>query len=258
MVSNIDRDSLLLHIHDESKIIIAKRLIDKIEIVIKNHTITSTDFLDPYEVRISESILNKFDSISYKIDGGYINCERAIIYIYPSYLHEVKTEDISLLSYKNDNDYTHRNILGSLMGLGIERSKIGDIVIDDDYFFVFVKKELYDFVRINLEKISKYNVHRVDKEFKEPPKEYIEKKVTVSSLRLDVVISQAINVSRSNSNDIIKSKSVKVNFKVEDKISLVINPRDIISIKNFGRIYFDKIIGRSKKDKFIINLKFPK
>ncbi|MDO5041143.1 MAG: YlmH/Sll1252 family protein [Peptoniphilus sp.] len=258
MVSNIDRDSLLLHIHDESKIIIAKRLIDKIEIVIKNHTITSTDFLDPYEVRISESILNKFDTISYKIDGGYVNCERAVIYIYPSYLHEIKADDVALLSYKNDNNYTHRNILGSLMGLGIERNKIGDIVIGDDYFFVFIKKELYDFVRINMEKISRYNAHWVDEEFREISREYIEKKVTVSSLRLDVVISQAINVSRSTSNDIIQSKAVKVNFKVEDKNSLPLNPGDIISIKKFGRIYFDEIIGKSKKDKFIINLKFPK
>ncbi len=174
MVSTIDRNSLLLHIHDESKIIIAKRLIDKIEIVIKNHIIVSTDFLDPYEIRIAESILNKFDTINYKIDGGYINCERSIIYIYPSYLHEIKEDEISLLSYKNDNNYTHRDILGSLIGLKIERKKIGDIVLDDDCFFIFIKSELHDFVKTNLEKVSKYNIYCIDKEFQEPKKEYIE------------------------------------------------------------------------------------
>ncbi|WP_138158953.1 RNA-binding protein [Peptoniphilus catoniae] len=254
----LNKEDLLGYITDESKILSARRVIDKIEIAANRHISVSTDFLDPYEIEIAKSILNRFSEISYEINGGYSNAERQVIYIYPSYLCGIDKNDISVLSYESNFKINHKDILGALMGLGIDRNKVGDIVVDDSFFYIFIRKELFDFVKTNLEKVSRYNIKYKYREFIEPELQYLNKVIIISSLRLDVFLSSALNLSRSNVSEFIKSDKVKVNFKMENKISFNVKEGDLISVKKFGRIYFDEIIGRSKKDKYIVKIKIPK
>ena len=82
----IDKEVYTSHIKDGEKIIKMRRILDKIDIVINRHLTQTTDFLDPYEVRLGESILNRFADINYIQYGGYSNSERKIIIIFPNYL----------------------------------------------------------------------------------------------------------------------------------------------------------------------------
>ncbi|MGO1579853.1 MAG: RNA-binding protein [Peptoniphilaceae bacterium] len=255
----LNREKLLNFLVDKEKEIVLKQIIDKIEIVLNKHITLFTDFLDPYEVELAVSILNKFNDISYSVYGGYEDSERNIIYIYPSYNNSLDEDIISMLSVKKDFSISHREVLGSLLGLGINRNKIGDILIGKSHIYIFLKKEISDFVKYNLKKISKYNIVFEDNaNFLKPIIEFSEKRLILSSLRLDVFLSSALNLSRSNANDLIKNNKIKVNFKLENKPSFDLKEKDLISVKGFGRIIFNSIEGNTKKEKIIIKIKIPK
>ena len=82
----LDKDFYTSHIKDGEKVVKMRRILDKIEIVLNKHLIQCSDFLDPYEVYLAKSILNRFDDLKYLEYGGYDAAERRIIIIYPYYL----------------------------------------------------------------------------------------------------------------------------------------------------------------------------
>ncbi|MBL7575045.1 hypothetical protein I6I92_04190 [Peptoniphilus asaccharolyticus] len=123
---------------------------------------------------------------------------------------------------------------------------------------MFVKAEQFSFLRFNLNKIGRQNVDFTNDEFSYEDMEYIEKKYIVSSLRLDTVLSSVLKMSRSKTDILIKSGRVQVNFKIESKNSLQLNEGDILSVRGSGRMIFQSIENVTKKENFVINMKFPK
>ncbi len=250
----IDREFYTSHIDDGEKLSKMRRLIDKMQIVLDNHSIEATDFLDPYERYLGKSILNRFDEIEYLECGGYEDAERKIIVIYQSYMRK---EDIpirlSLLKIDGDLDnMSHRDYLGAILNLGIERNKVGDILVNSDCGFVIVKDSMADFIKYNLKKIGKKNIHVNSVGWGDiviPETQYREIKEFISSLRLDTVISAAYNLSRKDSMDIVKSGDVKVNWNWTDKPSLELEVGDTISVRGYGRFILYDIEGMSKKGK---------
>ncbi len=236
-----------------------KKILDKCEIVMNTCTNLSSDFLNPHEIKLAISILNSFD-VSFSIDGGYDEAEYAVISIYPSFLNEPKDDPISCLKFLSIDGIKHNNVLGSLLGLGIDRRKIGDILIGEKFTYFFVKTELKNFIISNFKNISKNSINIYEKNNKDllPHKEYSYKKIIVSSLRLDTFLSGALNISRNKVNNIIARDLVKINFTETNNISTKLKEGDILSIRKKGRIVFDKILKTTNKDKFICQIKIPK
>lgn len=259
MVNKLNREKLLSHIDSSEKLLEMKKIIDKVEIVLNDYVELSTDFLDPYEVYLAKSILNRFEDISYSVDGGYEESERKIIYIYQSYLYENTINDLVAFQFNLENKISHKDILGSLLGLGIERRKIGDIIISNNVYSFFVKRELSDFIEFNFKKVNKYNVklERVNS-VDIPEKDYEINKLIISSLRLDTFLSNLLRMSRANAQELIKQEKVKVNFKSENKSSYILEEGDLLSIRKFGRFIFSEIEGTTKKDNYIVKIKIPK
>lgn len=252
----IDREKYTSHIKDNEKKIEIRKILDRIEIVLNKHIIQSTDFLDPYEIHLAKSVLNKFVDLKYLIEGGYKDSERKMIIIYPNYISR-EDIDIPITSLEMTGDLVdtdHKDYLGSILSLGLKRSKIGDILVHDDSGIAIVKTEISDFLIYNLEKIKNKKVqislHNTDN-IKTPQLQYKELIKFVASLRLDSIISSAFNLSRKESMNIINSGSIKVNFEVIEKSSKVIEEGDMISVKGFGRFILHEIRGRSKSDRFI-------
>ncbi len=240
------------HIKETEKKIKMRRILDKIEIVRRSHIEESTDFLDPYERSLASSILNKFDELSYKEYGGLEDSERKVITIFPYYMNDLSEDDIKVLRVKGDTlALTHKDFLGALMNLGISRNKIGDILLHENYADIICKREISDFIILNLSKVGNKNVDIRETSIDDLlPVELDYKEVfkTVSSLRLDSYISAAYNLSRSNSMKIIKSGKVKVNWQLIDKASFEINEGDMISVKGFGRSSLHSVGGFTKKN----------
>ncbi len=256
----IDRDKYLNHINDQEQIDNMKRIMDKIDIVLSYHGIESTDFLNPYERRLAISILNRFSEITYVEIGGLDNSERKIISIFPDY-YDFKDDDIEIKAfeiYGYSSNLNHRDILGSLMSLGIIRDKIGDINLHDNKIDIIVKSEIADYIYYNLNKIAKANIKIRElplEEIVEGNVEYKEIKKTISSMRLDIIISEALNISRNDSQKIINSNRVKVNWEPIDKVSVSINEGDMISIKGYGRFILYSVDGISRKGKNFITIR---
>lgn len=248
----INKDKYVSHIQDNDRLIEMRRILDKIEIVMNDHLVESTDFLDPYSRLLAKSILNNFLEIDYLEQGGIEGLERQIITIYPDYYYlDHKDLNIAALRLKgNFENLSHRDFLGSILGLGINRSKVGDILLHEGYIDIIVKKEIANFIIFNLEKIgnNKTTVEEINLEDLVPGEiSYKEIQKTLSSYRLDVYISASYNLSRQESTALIRAGNVKLNWEPIDRISKEIEEGDMISIRGYGRSIFHSVEGLSKK-----------
>lgn len=256
-----DKKKYLNHINDRDQIIPMRKILDNIGKVIRNHSVVSSDFLDPYQRSLSYSILNRFSDIAYHEEGGYDNAERKVIVIYPEYLRYCDLDDeISAIEVKPKykfSDLNHKDFLGAILGLGVKREKIGDINVSEDFTHIVISRELKDYILLNLDTVGKESVNLneicLEKIYNIEDK-CKEVHTTVSSLRLDAVISSAFNLSRNDSSSIIKSEKVKVNFKPINNISYMVNEGDLISVRKKGRVKLTSILGKSKKGKFRIQI----
>ena len=258
---NLNRIDLINHINRPEEKISIRKVIDKIESVMNSHVSTSTDFLNPHEINLSISILNRFkDNISYEIDGGYDDAESSIIYIYPSYQYENTDDGLVLFKFESNKKIKHGGVLGSLLGLSIDRRKIGDILIGEKFTYFFVKREIANFIEINLNKVSKYNIYlsREDSISDLPKKEYTYKKIIVSSFRLDNLISKVFNLSRSKVKEMIQGEFVKVNFAIETRSHLELELGDLVSLRKYGRFRIFDLEGSTKKGNFVLIVRLNK
>lgn len=250
----LDKEKYIIHMKGRSQIINTRRVLDKIEIVLNRHTIESTDFMDPYERKLAKSILSQFMDISYKEFGGLDNSERKTIVIYPDYYrHEdIQTPIESLMLKGYIDNLTHRDFLGAILNLGINRDKVGDILIHRSHAQLVVKSEIANFISMNLERIGRerIKVSKIKLSDIQPGEiDYKEKFKTVSSLRLDVIISSVLNISRNDSKKIILTERVKVNWEPIDRIFKELEEGDMISVKGYGRFKLQSIEGISRKGK---------
>lgn len=213
----------------------------------------SSFFLNPFEL----SVLNDIAKIN-NIEIVFLSCNKESernIFVANPYSNEIDSKDyISVLEFKQNN-ISHPDVLGALLNLGLERNDIGDIYIGDGICEFVVLNKDKDFVKFNLTKIKN---ERISLDFKKDnilsknKIEYIEKKGFISSLRLDNIVSEFVNLSRSKAKTLIKRRLVKVNFQIIDNPSKIIEENSLISIRKEGRFIFDKVIGKSKKDNYHI------
>lgn len=164
---------------------------------------------------------------------------------------------LELISFKDD-DFEHRNILGSILNLGINREKIGDIVKISGKWYVYCLKPIGEFLFSHLNKISRYKIKPelldeilIFEDFREF--EILDVKIT--SMRLDCVVKELAKVSRENAKNLIKSQSVKLNHEECKDSDKKISVGDIISIRGKGKFKIVSHNGFSRKDKNIIELK---
>lgn len=255
----INREAYIAHIKDKDKLLDMRKVIDKIEIVINSHVTESTDFLDPYERLLAKSILNRFMDINYIEAGGFSTAERKIIVVFPHYFDtSIVPEYLSYLRISGPLEgLTHKDYLGAILGLGIKRPKVGDILIHESHTDIIIKEEISDFVLLNLEKIGnrKIFIEEISKELiEEPIISYKEIRKTLSSYRLDVYISAAYNLPRQESLKLIKSGYVKVNWEPITKGSKELKVGDMVSVRGFGRSILHSVEGVSKKGRIIANI----
>ncbi|MGF7057302.1 RNA-binding protein [Brassicibacter mesophilus] len=250
----IDKDKYIEHIKDKEQHLTMRKILDKIEQVIRNHEIVYTDFLDPYQRKLCYSFLNRFIDVSYYEEGGLENAERKSIIMFPSYLNKLDIENpiksLIILGGSKFKELNHRDYLGTILGLGIKREKLGDINVHKTFGQVIVHRDLVDFIRYNLKSINTEPVKVNEIALSEliPGKEdYRDIYTTVASLRLDVIISTSCNIPRSKSTSYIEQGKVKVNWQPVISPSYLLDAGDIISLKGYGRIKLLDDLGDSKK-----------
>ena len=214
-----------------------------------------SDFLDPRQQILIEQLLRKFNEIDYFFDGGYEEAERKICIIYNS---EIKSESIEK-SYtifkltwnnKSSGKISHRDVLGSLMGSGIKREMVGDIKLVDNSAYVVCIKDIFKYLSGNIDKIGSTAIDlTVVDEIQNNISKVKVLNTTVSSLRLDGIVSAGFGVSRSDSTQAVKSGKIKLNWQEEQSATRIVKAGDTISYKGKGRIVLKEVLGQTNKER---------
>lgn len=221
--------------------------------VINDNDYYLTRFLDLNE----QSIINSKFNCDISYFGGFDNAERvkAIINLKNAPISQFKITILAFDQSKN-RPFTHRNVLGAIMSLGIDRSYIGDIVINEE-IYIMVDNEMADYLIDNLKminhepiKIKKVSYQQVNKNNHE-----VLENIIISSFRLDNIIEHAFKMSRENAQELIKASKAFINNKEITKVDYLVTQSDIISLRGFGRIKVIEEIGITKKNKIIIQIK---
>lgn len=189
--------------------------------------------------------------------GGYDNAARKVLCAYD---YDISDEDfpIDKLCYKfrKEDSLSHRDFLGSLMGLGIERSCVGDIIVGDGYAAVFVKSEVSDYIKSQLSKIGRAGVKLIPENecdvSYEPDTEVLS--YIVSSMRLDSVVSAITRLSRAKAASLINSGKVFTNYSENCKVSYFLKPDDILTIRGNGKFIIQEQSSTTKKGRLKINI----
>ena len=253
----LDRQKLLKRFSNSEEKFIFAKVIDQMEICLKRHICTFTDFLDPAKEIQYRQMLSYEESVGIWSFGGFEEAERKVIAFYPDYMNKEDLKfPISAISIKPLDKFSqppsHREYLGSILGTGIERTKVGDILIFEEYAVAFVGESIADYVCNNLQKVSRIKVENkiVDlHEVQIPKKDIKQMPYTVASLRIDALISTAFHISRTKASDYIKAEKVSLNWVLVKSNSLEVKEGDVMTLRGHGRAKLLRVTGTTKKDR---------
>lgn len=218
----------------------------------KHRKTTSTNFLNEGELEVARRYLG--NNYSYRIDGGYSNAQRGkVVFLFDE---DDFFSDIVCLYAKINTQFvkiTHRDVLGALMALNIEREQIGDIFVDEDKIVIYANETMATYIIANLDQIHHLKVHfDISDEVYEPVIKFKSFKTTVSSERLDVLVSAMCNLNRKDAQNLIASKAVMLNHMTIEESSKLCNNNCTISVRGYGRFIYDGVIKSTKKDRLLI------
>ena len=246
---------------NKDEILLRKRLIELSNQAYTRDIVTFSDFLNLNELNILHTTPKDMFPSRYETFGGYDSSERQMVSFLPDalyyeYTYPMSVLEISPLNTKFAEDLTHRDFLGSLMNLGIERSKMGDILLQDNKAILFVREEISSYISENLTRIRHTMVQtRIldTAEISYEPR-FQEIKGNVASVRLDSVLTTAFPMSRSKMTAFIEAGRVFVNGKLVTSNGYHLKENDIISVRGLGRIRFNYVINETRKGRQMISV----
>ena len=241
---------------NESKLFLAK-INDLVRIRDLRNIPKFSAFLTPAEAAAVESGVKAHNCYFY---GGYPDAERRIFASLPDYVTDPFDEfPITALKfqYRKVDILSHRDFLGSFMATGISRDTIGDIRIGEGTAVAFVTNEIADYLLEQISKIGrigvsveKIDINKVCDYFGQP--KTIPLNFTVSSLRLDAVLSGLVGCSRSKAETFISEGKVFVNSFEVTKVTKQIKAGDYVTLRGTGKFLIISCNGITKKGREII------
>ena len=240
---------------ESDKLVIA-RLSDAVKMTDIKNIPSFLGFLNEREFSLCKSYLEK-ERVRFSFSGGYSDAERVFIGILPDWADEADFPFSCLkLSYKQEYNLSHRDFLGTLMSLGIERDKVGDIVVREGESFVFVSDTVVKFCTENIAKvggvgveISLYNGNLdVGIKFEEILK-------TIASNRADCVVGAICNLSRVRAKEFIISGNLIVNHIICENVTKSVKTGDVLSVRGKGKFIVSSIDEKTKKGRLKLSLK---
>lgn len=245
----------------KEELMLQKRLIELSRLSYQRGIVTYSDFLNLNELNILHTMPKTELYTTYKVFGGYDFSERQMVAFLPDalcyeYFYPISVLKIRPLQKKFSETLSHRDYLGAILNLGLERSKIGDIVVQDDFAILFVHQSLESFVQDELKRIRHTSVITEVENFQDfsySPK-IEEKKGTVSSLRLDSILALAFSSSRTKLVAYIENGKVFVNGKLITSNGHQIKDSDIISVRGLGRFQYKGMVSQTKKRRYFVTI----
>ncbi len=222
-------------------------------------------FLSPRELYYAKARLDR-SGTEYLEYGGYLNAERKKLYVLPEYMEGIEGVE-AFGDYGEDSgicavfakgsgfcNLTHRDFMGSLLGLGIERSVIGDIAMtDENSAVVFCDTKISDFLVNEWREVGhdKVKCARVDaKEIVLPERRYAQINDTVASARLDCVVAALCNLARERARTCVVSELCELNYECETRPDREVSAPALITVRGYGKFRVLSIGGQTKKGRY--------
>lgn len=244
---------------------------DKMRQSQEQYVVTSTNFLDEREQGILLDRFRKEDCL-YVLFGGYDEAVRRAMFFFPPYSGaETPGEAAEIL--KNGEDCTfvrlrftkdkfstagHRDYLGALMGLGLRREMIGDIIVTADGCDVFAMKSVKKFILDNFTKAGRATLKGEEvplSQLMNEQQKTVTERITAASMRLDVVVAQVYRISRTAASESIEKGLVFVNDSQALKCDMRISQGDKIVLRGKGKAIVEEVNGTTKKGRIALNIK---
>lgn len=208
-------------------------------------------FLDEEELVVAKKYFPESEGIRY--DGGYPNARKQkVIFCRDA---EDDFSDIVCLKAEVDTRFRkieHRDVLGSLMHLQIDRHSFGDFWVDESGIYIYTTKMMGRFLKEYLTRIASLSVSF--EEIQEHPSQVFQTKrieVTIASNRLDAIVASLAHTSRSKAKEMIRSGLVQINHSTLVEDNEVCNNNCTISIRKVGRFVYLGPVRHTRKDRMI-------
>ena len=208
----------------------------------------------------------KHRKVSFISFGGYSNAERKRIYVLPDFIEYAENiEAIYDFGFSCEIDcfridgsgfeaFSHRAVMGAILGLGIERDSIGDIVmIDDKSAIFFCDTKLRSFFEENFNRVGrdKVKIRRIDFDESIIPERKVQRiNDTVSSPRLDCVVSAICSLSRERAKEKIAASLVELNYECVEKPDKILDIPSVISVRGFGKFRIISLSEMTRKGRY--------
>jgi photosystem II S4 domain protein len=254
----LPREDLLKGVENRDSVV---RVIDQAEQAIKTWEIVQTDFLSPPEWAEIQQVFGRLTEVHMVAWGGYPQAERQRLAIaraeIPLDASQVQLAALDIAGNFLFDPATHRDFLGSILGTGIVRDKVGDIIVlGERGAQAIVVTELVEFLQTNLQQVRSVSVKvkpipLSELKIREPKKKEL---ISVeASMRLDAIASAGFGMSRSKMADLINGGDVRVNWKEIKSSSHTVKAGDLIAIRGKGRVEVGEVMV-TKKDRYRVQL----
>ncbi len=248
---------------DKEKEFLIKRIYDLADTSQSRQTYTYTNFLSPMEQDYFLSCSHDFSAVGYKLWGGSNLCLRKMAVfgaeenIGYEFSSPIRVLSITPKAEKFAEDLTHRDYLGSLMALGIDRSLTGDIIIRQHQAWVFVLDSAVDFITENLTSVRHTPVicKEVEGDIPELEIKFQTLSANLASERLDLMIAAVTGQKREQAKSLLADQKVFVNGRLAENSGKTLKPGDEITVRGYGKFIYDGISSESRKGRLNITIR---
>ncbi len=239
----------------------AVRLVDLAEQALRAQKFRLSGFLDPFGAEIAETVAANYGGLSVRFDGGYVGAERQRAMLVHRDFGGTPSFEIAVVRAEWNAAFahlTHRDVLGALMGLGIERDTLGDILVSAGMARILADQKMADFLCAHFTEIGAASVRtEPDSLDAIAPREERTKDInaTVASLRADSVAAAGFGISRSRAAADIEAEKLKLNWKPVKNAAQAVAEGDVLSLRGRGRVEVVEVRGKTKKGRVGVSLR---
>ena len=223
---------------------------------------TFSDFLGVAEQSLFAQIKPSLRNGSYAVFGGAEGCERIMVrfgdsddigYEVPYPISVIKVEPKAA---KFADKLTHRDFLGAILNLGIERKTLGDIVIRDNVGYIFANESISEYIASSLERVKRTDVKNsiIDSIPEGELFKTEERSIQISGERLDAIVAKVFSLSREEAQSLFKKRLVFVSGRLTENVSYTPKENETVSVRGFGRFIYKGVYGLSKKGKLNVSI----
>ncbi len=224
---------------------------------------THTGFLTMMEIDLFERSKKNLAPVPYRMYGGYEESERCVLRFGDSettgYEEEFPVSCIKIMptAAKFADDLTHRDFLGALLNLGVERSVIGDILVKEKEAYVFCLSNMAEFLMDNLFRVRHTTIKcsLVKAEDMTANVQYEEVSISAASERADIILSKLYHLSRTTASELFRTKKVYINARMTENNSAILKAEDIVSVRGYGKFLYGGLQYVNKKGNNVVIIK---